>query len=133
MKNEDKKIFDRMKDVELLIIDDLGVEKLSDWLSDQFYQIIDHRWQNHKPMIITSNQSLDDLGAYYKTTGDLSNLGGAVNPSNSRRKTAESKLHYFNFLWQWYDWMAEINPGIGTWKSMESALTAWKRLDATTS
>lgn len=66
VKNEDKKIFDRMKEVELLIIDDLGVEKLSDWLSDQIYQIIDHRWQNHKPMIITSNQSLDDLGAYYK-------------------------------------------------------------------
>jgi len=64
--NEDKKIFDRMKDVELLIIDDLGVEKLSDWLSDQIYQIIDHRWQNNKPMILTSNQSLEDLGNHYK-------------------------------------------------------------------
>lgn len=65
-KNEDTKLFDRMKDVELLIIDDLGVEKLSDWLSDQIYQIVDHRWQNQKPMIITSNQSLDDLGEFYK-------------------------------------------------------------------
>jgi DNA replication protein DnaC len=66
VKNEDTKLFDRMKEVELLIIDDLGVEKLSDWLSDQIYQIVDHRWQNKKPMIITSNQSLDDLGIYYK-------------------------------------------------------------------
>ena len=66
LKNEDKKIFDRMKEVELLIVDDLGVEKFSDWLSDQFYQIIDHRWQNKKPMIITSNQSLEDLSSCYK-------------------------------------------------------------------
>lgn len=66
VKNEDTKLFDRMKEVELLIVDDLGVEKLSDWLSDQIYQIIDHRWQNQKPMIITSNQSLEDLGAFYK-------------------------------------------------------------------
>ena len=66
VKNDDTKLFDRMKEVELLIIDDLGVEKLSDWLSDQIYQIIDHRWQNQKPMIITSNQSLEDLGASYK-------------------------------------------------------------------
>lgn len=65
-KNEDTKLFDRMKEVELLIIDDLGVEKMSDWLADQIYQIVDHRWQNKKPMLITSNQSLDDLGSCYK-------------------------------------------------------------------
>jgi DNA replication protein DnaC len=66
IKTADAKLFDRMKEVELLVIDDLGVEKYSDWLSDQIYQIIDHRWKNQKPMIITSNQSLNDLGKFYK-------------------------------------------------------------------
>jgi len=42
-KTEDKKLFDRMKDVELLIIDDLGVEKVSEWLIEEMYQIIDFR------------------------------------------------------------------------------------------
>lgn len=65
VKNEDKKLFDRMKDVELLVIDDLGVEKVSEWLIDEMYQIIDFRWRNKKPMIITSNRSLDDLSKVY--------------------------------------------------------------------
>ncbi len=65
VKNEDKKLFDRMKDVELLVIDDLGVEKVSEWLIDEMYQIIDFRWRNKKPMIITSNRSLDDLMKVY--------------------------------------------------------------------
>ena len=48
------------KDVELLVIDDLGVEKVSecDWWN---VQIIDFRWNNKMhPWIITSNRSLDD-------------------------------------------------------------------------
>lgn len=65
VKNEDKKLFDRMKDAELLVIDDLGVEKVSEWLIDEMYQIIDFRWRNKKPMIITSNRSLDDLTKVY--------------------------------------------------------------------
>lgn len=63
---EDSKLFKRMKDVELLVLDDLGVEKNSEWLSDQLYQVIDYRWRNRKPMIVTSNQSLNDLSRYYK-------------------------------------------------------------------
>ena len=55
-----------MKEMELLVLDDVGVEKYSDWMADQMYQIIDHRWKNRKPMIITSNLSLEDLGKSYK-------------------------------------------------------------------
>lgn len=66
VKNEDAKLFERMKEMELLVLDDMGVEKYSDWMADQLYQIIDHRWKNRKPMIITSNLSLEDLAKSYK-------------------------------------------------------------------
>lgn len=66
IKSEDSKLFERMKEMELLVLDDVGVEKYSDWMADQMYQIIDHRWKNRKPMIITSNLSLEDLGKTYK-------------------------------------------------------------------
>ena len=66
VKTADSELFERMKHVELLVLDDMGVEKLSDWLEDEIYQLIDHRWKNQKPMIITSNQSLDDLYKHYK-------------------------------------------------------------------
>ena len=65
VKSEDTKIFDRMKEVELLVIDDLGVEKISEWLIDEMYQIIDFRWRNKKPMIVTSNRSLEELAKVY--------------------------------------------------------------------
>jgi DNA replication protein DnaC len=66
VKSEDSRLFERMKEMELLVLDDMGVEKYSDWMADQLYQIIDHRWKNRKPMIITSNLSLEDLAKSYK-------------------------------------------------------------------
>ncbi len=66
IKTEDSRLFERMKEMELLVLDDVGVEKYSDWMADQMYQIIDHRWKNRKAMIFTSNLSMEDLGKYYK-------------------------------------------------------------------
>ena len=61
-----KKLFERMCTVELLILDDLGIEKVSDWLADEVYQVMEYRTSHYKPMIITSNQSLGDLGKIYR-------------------------------------------------------------------
>ncbi len=66
LKTEDARLFERMKEVEMLVLDDLGVEKNSDWLTDQIYQVVDHRWKNKKPMIVTTNISIEDLGVIYK-------------------------------------------------------------------
>ena len=47
--------------VPLFILDDLGAEKMTDWVRQVLYQIIDERWINQKPMIVTSNLSLEEL------------------------------------------------------------------------
>lgn len=39
----------------LLVIDDLGAEKASEWTQERFYSIIDHRYANCMPLIVTSN------------------------------------------------------------------------------
>jgi len=65
-KNPDKDLFDKMREVEMLILDDLGIEKVSDWLADEIYQVVEHRYSNNLPMIITSNQSLSDIGQVYR-------------------------------------------------------------------
>jgi DNA replication protein DnaC len=39
----------------LLAIDDLGAEKASEWTQERFYSIIDHRYANCLPLIVTSN------------------------------------------------------------------------------
>ena len=55
----------RYRDVDLLILDDLGAEQLSGtgWLEDRLYQIIGHRHGDQKQTIFTSNLSPAELGA----------------------------------------------------------------------
>jgi DNA replication protein DnaC len=47
----------------LLAIDDLGAEKASEWTQERFYSIIDHRYANCLPLIVTSNIPPKELAA----------------------------------------------------------------------
>ena len=53
--------FDMLKNVPLLVLDDIGTEKSSDWAKEKLYQIINHRYNLRMPTIFTSNQDLDRL------------------------------------------------------------------------
>lgn len=46
---------------DLLIIDDLGKEKLSEWVLEKLFQIINTRYENMLPILITSNYSEKDM------------------------------------------------------------------------
>lgn len=41
----------------LLIMDDLGIEKSTEWTHELFYKIIDTRYKEMRPIIITTNLS----------------------------------------------------------------------------
>ena len=45
----------------MLVIDDLGVERQSDFALEQVYTVIDERYKSGKPMIITTNIPLEEL------------------------------------------------------------------------
>ena len=45
----------------LLIIDDLGTERNTEYSMELIYSIIDDRYVNRKPMIVTTNLSLTEL------------------------------------------------------------------------
>ena len=47
----------------LLILDDIGSEKTTDWVRQILYQIIDERWIEQRPIIVTSNLTLEELEA----------------------------------------------------------------------
>lgn len=51
----------RLCTVELLIIDDLGKEKPTEWLVEKLYLIINSRYENYKPVVITTNLTLDEI------------------------------------------------------------------------
>ena len=47
--------------VDWLVLDDLGIEKTSDWSFQTLYLIINQRYEKLKPVIFTSNLSLEEL------------------------------------------------------------------------
>lgn len=49
------------KDVDLLIIDDLGKEQCTDWSMSTLYSILNDRYEDMKPTIITTNYSDEGL------------------------------------------------------------------------
>ena len=52
------------KKVGLLVLDDLGTEKVSEWGAEQIQQIIDARYDDARHTIVTTNRPLDDLFKY---------------------------------------------------------------------
>lgn len=51
------------KNANLLILDDFGVQQETEWAASKLDQIIDHRYINQKPLIVTSNLALEQLPA----------------------------------------------------------------------
>jgi DNA replication protein DnaC len=39
----------------LLVLDDLGAEKASEWTQERLYSVVDHRYANCMPLIVTGN------------------------------------------------------------------------------
>ena len=54
--------FDDLADTpQLLVLDDLGAEKPSDWVRERLYTIINRRYEHCRPTIVTSNLTIDQL------------------------------------------------------------------------
>jgi len=68
---EIKENFDISKfvDVELLIIDDLGKEKGTEWVCETIYGIINKRYEQMKPTIITTEKRMSEMTSHYEEKG----------------------------------------------------------------
>jgi DNA replication protein DnaC len=58
---KEHEVVDIYKKVELLIIDDLGKEQCSDWSISTLYSILNDRYEDMKPTIVTTNYNTDGL------------------------------------------------------------------------
>ena len=52
---------DSFKRYELMIIDDLGIERNSEFAREQVFSVIDSRYRSQLPMIVTTNLTVDEL------------------------------------------------------------------------
>ena len=54
-------LFEQLKTIPLLVLDDLGAESSTPWAEDKLYQIIVHRHEARLPTVITNAFSIEEL------------------------------------------------------------------------
>lgn len=52
---------DALKEAELLLLDDLGAQRNTPWVTERLFIVINARYNNMKPTIVTSNDYLETL------------------------------------------------------------------------
>jgi len=87
---------DRLKDVEVLVLDDIGVEKPSEWIEEKLFQLLNHRITNKLPTFLSTNCSQKDLKArlHERITSRIKEAAVVVtvDGSDMRNKIYESRL-----------------------------------------
>lgn len=78
--DDDKMEIDRICNTPLLVIDDLGQEKQTDWQEETTFKIINSRYESMSPVVVTTNQTIMGL---------RDNIGEAV----------------FSRLWEMCEWI----------------------------
>lgn len=85
---------------DLLIIDDLGAEKTSDWVQEKVFEIVDGRYRRQKPIMATSNLNLRDLADHIgkRACDRLTEMSQPIeNKATSyRREIAKQRISKFD-------------------------------------
>ena len=53
--------FDEIRRVPLLILDDFGTQNATQWAQEKLFQIVNFRYINRLPLVVTTNLSIDDI------------------------------------------------------------------------
>jgi len=51
--------FDEIRNIPLLVLDDFGTQNMTNWALEKLFQIINYRYINQLPLVVTSNQSVE--------------------------------------------------------------------------
>jgi len=60
-KESEHEIMNAVLKCDLLVLDDIGAEKISDWVLESMFRIIDGRYRNKKPTLFTTNFTPTEL------------------------------------------------------------------------
>ena len=53
--------FAEIRNIRLLVLDDLGTQNTTPWAQEKLFQIVNHRYTNRLATIVTTNQPLDEI------------------------------------------------------------------------
>ena len=85
-------LFEQVRSVPLLILDDLGTQTSSSWASEKLYQILNHRFNAQLPTVVTTNVMLEmlDENLQSRLTDSALSRVYVVEKSSSIFKTLDS-------------------------------------------
>lgn len=95
-KEGETEILKSLGNADLVVLDDLGVEQSTEWSVTKIYNIIDSRYRNKLPLIVTTNVSIEDLKEMYgERTVDrllemctpIKNNGPSIRANNAKENT----------------------------------------------
>lgn len=87
------------RNAQILILDDIGVEKQSAWLNETVYSILDYRMSHCRPMIFTSNNLPEDLSYDERIIDRITRMTELVRmPEESIRKMMRRRNGLGDFL-----------------------------------
>ncbi|MCX6065844.1 MAG: ATP-binding protein, partial [Chloroflexi bacterium] len=55
--------FEQIKNAELLVLDDFGTQNATGWAQEKLFQILNYRYINKLPLVVTTNLALDEIEA----------------------------------------------------------------------
>ena len=89
--------FDQVRNIPLLVLDDLGTETATPWAREKLFQIINHRYNSYLPTVITSNQDLDRIDPRIRSrVGDVAICTSMLmNAGDFRRLSIEQRFKPF--------------------------------------
>ena len=59
--------FNEIRNASLLILDDFGTQNATGWAQEKLFQVINYRYINKLALVITTNLSLDDIDARFRS------------------------------------------------------------------
>ena len=84
-----EKRFDEIRNAKLLILDDFGTQNATGWAQEKLFQIINYRYINKLPLVVTTNLNLSEIEARIRSRLQDPELVSDVriNASDYRRPT----------------------------------------------
>jgi DNA replication protein DnaC len=100
-------LFEGVRQAPLLILDDLGTQISTQWAQEKLYQLFNHRYTFRLPTVITTNNSLDEIGGRlasrmsdpqisYCVTIDATDFRGGVTPAGAPTAVRQPRRRHRN-------------------------------------
>jgi DNA replication protein DnaC len=92
--------FERVRTAPMLIMDDFGTQSATPWAREKLFQILNYRYINHLPTVVTTNLALEQIEGRMRSRlsdPELVSLA-TINAPDYRRPTEDSGQHELSTL-----------------------------------